>query len=73
MLLQTGNGTPGWPADVARTTTVIEEIVDGHGSIVMEIFQHVSVDPAPRDAPATSSGQGQVIGSNMSDVQLHPF
>ena len=41
--LQMANGAPGGPTAIAQTTMVIEELVDGPETIVLEIFQHTTV------------------------------
>ena len=41
--LQVANGAPGWPTATAQTTMVIEELVDGPETIVLEIFRHMAV------------------------------
>lgn len=58
---QVGNGTPGWAGmDVAQTTTKIEEIVDGQRTVVLEIFQHLSIDGSAGRDTSPPAGPAQV-------------
>lgn len=72
---QVGNGTPGWAAmDVAQTTTTIEEIVDGQRTVVLEIFQHLSVDgPASRDTPPPAGPAQAQRAPSFEPQSSNPF
>ena len=37
--LQMANGAPNWPTKTAQTSMVIEELVDGPETVVLQIFQ----------------------------------
>jgi hypothetical protein len=69
--LQMANGAPGWPTKTAQTSMVIEELVDGPETIVLQIFQ-MTLDTAAHATQPMVRPQLAAISSTAACNGINP-